>query len=68
MRIGMAIGINTMGIVACFRESFDKLGIMMTTDVYHYLQVKDMNRNKQISKTKTPTAKRRRQRGHSFIH
>jgi len=41
----------------------DKLGIMMTSDVCHSLQVKDTNRNKRISKAKTPAAKRRRQQG-----
>jgi len=62
IRIGMAIGINTMGLVRYYRLLFDKLGMAMTSDVYHYLQVKDSNRFKRINKAKTPTAKRRRQR------
>ena len=63
IRVGMAIGINTLGLVGYYREVFDKLGMFMTSDVYHYLQVKDTNRHKRITKAKTPAAKRRRQRG-----
>jgi len=62
IRIGMAIGINTMGLVAYYRLLFDKLNMVMTSDVYHYLQVKDSNRTKRVNKAKTPTAKRGRQR------
>ena len=62
IRIGMAIGINTMGLLGYYRFLFDKLNMMMTSDVYHYLQVKDSNRSKRVTKAKTPTAKRRRQR------
>jgi len=63
IRIGMAIGVNTMGLVAYYREIFDKLEMMVTTDVYYYLHVKDTNRNKQISKAKALAAKRRCQWG-----
>ena len=63
IRIGMAIGINTLGLVGHYKETFDQLGMFMTSDVYHYLQVKDSNRSKRINKAKTSAAKRRRQRG-----
>jgi len=59
IRIGMAIGISTMGLVRHYRLLFDKLGMTMTSDVYHYLQVKDSDRFICINKAKTPTAKRR---------
>jgi len=57
MRVGMAIRINTLGLVGCHREVFDKLGMFVTSDVCHHLQVKDTNRHKGVTKAKTPAAK-----------
>ena len=60
IRIAMAIGITSLGTVQYYTEIFRLLGIRMTEDVAHWLQVKDSNRSSRLAKVKTQAFKRKR--------
>ena len=55
--ISIAIHINSMGTLAYFSRLFKKLGIVMTTNVNHYLTFKDNNHTKRLTKRKTKDTK-----------
>jgi tRNA isopentenyl-2-thiomethyl-A-37 hydroxylase MiaE len=59
IQIGIALGINSMGLLGYYEELFKQLGMDMTEDIHHYLQVKDNNKTKQITKAKLPASKRK---------
>ena len=60
VRIAIAVGINSLGTMRFYNELFRLLGIQMTDDVAHWLQVKDSNRAKRLSKCKTTDFKKKR--------
>lgn len=60
IRIAIAVGITSLGTLQFYTDLFRVLGIKMTADVAHWLQVRDGTRSRRIAKTKTPEAKRRR--------
>jgi hypothetical protein len=62
-RIGLAIGIKSIGLLECFRRLFLKLGIHMTPNVVHYLNWKDKRRSYRIAKVKTKDQKKARLQG-----
>jgi hypothetical protein len=62
-RISMAVGISTLGFDKFFVRMFYALGIAMTPNIQHFLQVKEQKRSKRIAKTKTKDAKRGRRTG-----
>lgn len=64
----MAVGIMSISsyntsTATCFEGLFEKLGIEMTPDIQHYLQVKATNQNNRIEKTKTKEFKKKRKAG-----
>jgi hypothetical protein len=59
-RLSIAIGINTLGIDQYFKRLFNRLGIIMTPNVRHYLSIKDTNRTKRINNTKVRQIKIKR--------
>jgi hypothetical protein len=59
-RLGIAIGIRSIGLLAYFKRLFIGLGIHMTPNVVHYLQVKDKSRFARIQKNKTKDQKKAR--------
>jgi hypothetical protein len=56
-RIGFAVGINSLGVEVFFKRLFKKLGLPVTNNVSYYLNLKENNRNKRLSKVKTRDAK-----------
>lgn len=40
-RISLAVGINTLGLLQYFKRLYKKLGIVITPNVLHFLQVKE---------------------------
>ena len=61
-RIAIAIGITTLGTMRYYNDLFRLLGIRMTEDVAHWLQIKDGNRAKRLTKVKTQRFKRHRKK------
>jgi len=59
-RMSIAIGIKTLGIYGCYTGLFRKLGIALTPDLMHYLNVKSKVRRKRIARTKTTEYKKKR--------
>lgn len=59
-RVALAIGINSVGFEVFFRRLFAKLGITLTSDVSHFLRVKDRSRVNRIVALKTPKKKKQR--------
>ena len=59
-RIGIAIGISTLGTLEYFQRLFQKMGIQLTADVLHYLKVKSHSRQRRLDKTKTREYKKKR--------
>jgi hypothetical protein len=57
-RIGLAIGINSIGVLPFYERLFRKLGITMTENVAHYLKWKEAARMKAIEGGKTGDAKK----------
>jgi hypothetical protein len=51
--ISATIGINSLGLPAYFKRLFNVLGIQMTPNVVHFLEVKEKGRSKQLEKLKT---------------
>jgi hypothetical protein len=60
-RVGMAIGIKSLGLYEYFKRLFIKMGIHMTPNVVHYLHdVKERSRHKRLEKLKTKELKKER--------
>lgn len=60
IRIAIAVGINSLGTMRFYNELFRLFGITMTDDVAHWLEVKDNNRSKRLTKAKTIDFKKKR--------
>jgi hypothetical protein len=56
-RIGIALGIKSIGLLQYFTRLFKSLGINMTPNIVHYLSFKDGSRSKRLKKIKTKEAK-----------
>jgi hypothetical protein len=59
-RISLAIRINTLGFPEFFKRLFKLLGIQMTANVLHFLEVKEKTRTKRLDKIKTKEHKKLR--------
>jgi hypothetical protein len=59
-RIALAVCINSMGVMPFYTKLFHRLGITMTENVDHYLQVKETQRMKQIERGKSKEGKKKR--------
>jgi hypothetical protein len=59
-RLSIAVGINMLGTKEYFKRLFGRLGIIMTSNVMHFLSVKARNRTKRIDKSKTSDKKKTR--------
>jgi hypothetical protein len=59
-RIGIALGIKSIGLLQYFTRLFKLLGIAMTPNVVHYLTVKEGSRFKRLHKIKTKEVKTKR--------
>jgi hypothetical protein len=59
-RISIAVGINSLGLHRYFTRLFSALGITMTPNVEHFLNVRDRTRQKRIQKTKDKEQKKLR--------
>ena len=59
-RISIAVGVNSIGLLAYYRRLFNKLGIVVTPDILHFLEVKDRNRSARLAKLKTTKKKKKR--------
>jgi hypothetical protein len=59
-RVSLAIGINTLGFPIYFKRLFKLLGIQMTLNVAHFLEVKEKKRTKRLDKIKTKEHKKLR--------
>jgi hypothetical protein len=57
-RVGMAIGIKSIGVQQYFERLFKELGIEVTPSGTHYLKMKGDNRNRWLAKTKTKEQKK----------
>jgi hypothetical protein len=56
-RIRLALGINTLGLLPYFKRLYAMLGINMTENIIHFLEVKSNNRIKRLAKLKTKDKK-----------
>jgi hypothetical protein len=56
--VGMAIGIKSIGVQQYFERLFKELGIEVTPNVIHYLEMKGDNRNRRLAKAKTREQKK----------
>ena len=61
-RIGIALGVTTLGTMKYYEGLFDRMGIHMHTDVRHYLKMKCGNRTRRLEKTKTKEFKIKRRK------
>jgi hypothetical protein len=59
-RIGMAIGINSLGLDVFFTRLFKTFGIDMTPNVRHFMQVKERKRLRRLLKIKERETKKLR--------
>jgi hypothetical protein len=59
-RVGIAIGINMLGLHEYFKRLFKSLGIVMTDNVTYFLQAKQKHRFNRLTKNKTSGAKKLR--------
>jgi hypothetical protein len=59
-RISIGVGIVSIGFQGYFRRLYHALGIAMTPNIVHFLEVKDKQRNRRLAKVKTRKAKRER--------
>jgi hypothetical protein len=59
-RISIAVGISTLGYNKFFVRMFHALGITMTPNIQHFLDVKEKKRSRRIAKAKTREAKKDR--------
>jgi hypothetical protein len=63
-RIGLALGINALGHRVYFGRLFKALGISMTNNVAHFLEIKDKARSSRLYKLKTREKKKDRNKRH----
>jgi hypothetical protein len=63
-RLGMAIGISSIGLHPYFIRLFHSLGITMYPCVTHYLTIKEANRRKRQAKRKHKNSKKARKAKH----
>jgi len=67
-RVCLCIGIISIGILPYFRRLFRKLGIVMTPNVLHFLEVQHRTRTKRLTNLKTNESKRKRnKRKHEML-
>jgi hypothetical protein len=59
-RVSIAIGVLSLGMVEYFKRLFKALGIYMTPNILHFLEVKEKHRLYRIEKAKTSKAKKDR--------
>jgi hypothetical protein len=59
-RIGLALGINALGLHQYYIRLFKALGIQMTDNVSHFLQVQEKRRSSRLTKLKTRGQKKLR--------
>jgi hypothetical protein len=59
-RLSVAIGINKLGLETFYKRLYKMLGISMTNNINHFLQVKDAKRTKRLIKKQTKEAKKAR--------
>lgn len=59
-RLGIAIGVTSLGIEKCHTRLFNALGIEVTANIRHFLQVRDKVRLNKLSFKKTMKCKKRR--------
>ena len=59
-RVAIAIGINSMGFAAYFQRLLKALGIAVTANVEHWLQVRETIRNRRLLKAKSNDTKKLR--------
>ena len=60
VRIAIAIGITSLGTKTYYNELFRLLGITITEDVAHWLEIRDGTRSRRLAKAKTRDYKLRR--------
>jgi hypothetical protein len=60
IRISLGVGIVSLGLLQYFKSLYHALGITMTPNVLHFLQVKEMQREKRLANMKTTKAKKDR--------
>jgi len=59
-RLGIPIGIHSVGFDAYYRHLLTKLGIQITPDLRHFLTVKDRYRLKRLAKIRTVAYRRKK--------
>jgi len=57
-RIAVALGINAIGLLECYKMVFNKLGLTMTPPMHHYLQKTNSLRVTKIAAGKTSKGKK----------
>ena len=57
-RLSMGIGIQGLGLLQYFRRLFQKLGVIITPNILHFLSVKQTKRAKRIHKVKQSETKK----------
>jgi hypothetical protein len=57
-RIGIAVGINSLGMVDYFGRLFKALGIIMTPNIKHFLEVREKSRKNRLQAIKTRDKKK----------
>jgi hypothetical protein len=57
-RLAFAVGVNSLGFVSFYKRIFDKMGMVMTPNVEHYLVNRESNRMKKLAKKRTAEAKK----------
>jgi hypothetical protein len=59
-RLSIALGINSVGLVKYFWRLYKQLGINLTKNVLHCLQMKERTRSNRLNKIKTKEKKKER--------
>ena len=59
-RISIAIGIASIGFMAYYKRLLNKMGIVMTPDILHFLRIVDGYRSERLANMKTTKAKKKR--------
>jgi len=59
-RVGLCIGIASLGCQACFQRLLKSLGIAMTPNVFNFLSAKDRSRSKRLELAKEKDSKKKR--------
>jgi hypothetical protein len=58
VRLSLAVGINSLGFEVYYQRLLKKLGVTLTEDVSHFLEVKQKKRGKRLIKIATNAAKK----------